>query len=194
MTQKNIDLELQALVLLQKQLGQSPDVYDSNAEASPTPQQKLAKRDTEEDEALKHALKLSKKESELRLMAEDQEMEKLLELAIQESLKMHQASLQQHEEGNKAGQNPVQEGVRGTNSVEEVVQTPRETETARDVSVTRLDAIPPIGSAPMQQEISGEQAAQMWIQSAKSELENRQSPIVKQHVSVSTFPISVTAC
>lgn len=196
MVQKNIDLELQALALLEKQLGQSIDAYESQANASPTPQQKLAKQDAEEEEALQDALKLSKRESELKLVAEDREMEKLLELAIQESLNLHRESLkmdqqrasQQDAQGEQAGVNPAQ-GIREISSGKQDVHG---TETVKDDSSTGLDSIPPLslasGSA-MQREISGEQAAQLWIQSAKSELENRQSPVVKQRKSVSPIII-----
>lgn len=185
MTQKNIDLELQALLLLQKELGQSLSMYDSQTTtASPTPQQKLAKRDAEEEEALKGALKLSKRESELRLMTEDQEMEKLLELAIQESLQMYQTSQQDEQDETATG--AVNEcsdssGIRD-------VRSSGEAGTAEDESNTRLGVVPPLssaGGAAVKREISGEQAAQLWIQNAKSELENRQSPEVKKHISVS---------
>lgn len=194
MTQKNIDLELQALVLLQKQLGQL-SVYDSQGTASPSPQQELAKRDAEEEEALQGALKLSKRESELMLMTRDKEMDKLLELAIQESLKIYQAS-EQDERDEQASEKPAG-GVKETGHSSTPQDMRGSMETKVD-SITRLDVIPPLsssaGGAAVQREISGEQAAQLWIQSAKSELENRQSPEVKKHISVSTTTVRYRPC
>lgn len=201
MTQKNIDLELQALELLQKQLGQSIGAYDGHAKSSPTPQQKVAKQEAEEEEALQNALKLSKKESEMQMM-EDQEMEKLMALAVQESLKMHrQESLKrQDEEASKQGIQdeppPAEtEEKRKTDSGMQDKSSAKETEAVKDErsSPGHLNIIPPIGKAALQHEMSGEEAAQMWIQSAKSELENRQlePPVIKQHKSVSRVNFTV---
>ena len=212
MTQKNVDLELQALELLQKQLGQSIGAYDSHAPSAPPPQQILTKQEAEEEEALQNALELSKKESEMQLMAEDQEMEKLMELAIQESLKMHrQESLKEghnetseqdkpsaeenqaekkQETGSRVQQETVSRTQQETGSKMQHVSSVRDTEVAKDdgSSPRCLDVIPPLGrTALKRQEVS--QAAQMWIQSAKSEQENRQSesPVIKQHKPVSTI-------
>jgi hypothetical protein len=203
MTQKNIDLELQALALLQKQIGQPIGAYDDQGKGSPTPQEKLAQQEFEEEEALQDALKLSKRESEMKLMAEDEAMEELLALAIQESLKAslivqkeqpetYEASSQEGESErlNKQAQSP---GVKETSCEKQIVSTktviPDSTGGApvlQDISRRAPIQQEVSREAPMQQEISGEQAAQLWIQSAKSELQDRQSPIVQQSKSVSS--------
>lgn len=193
MVQKNIALELQALELLQKQLGQL-DVYHGQAKVSPTPQQRLAKRDADEEEALQNALKLSKRESELMLMADDQEMEKLLELAIRESLKLQQREKQDEPMRKGSGEKetkPCAEhtSLGGESKIAEDGQIAEDGKIAEDEPSRLLPLTAGVGGASVAllgRELSGEQAAKLWIQSAKSELEIRQSsPLVKQRSSLS---------
>ena len=219
MTQKNVDLEMQALVMLQKQMGQTIDIYDREAhgQSSPTVKEKLARRDTEEEMIFQNALKLSKKESELKLMAEDQEMEKQLELAIQESLKLYQESERRRaseilapveERASESPAGPEEERVKKADKIQRADDTiasspvggeskegtgdkakAGKSSKSRETSQQNLIPLNAGITTPvaMGQEVSGEQAAQLWLQSAKTELENRHSPLVKQRISVSEF-------
>ena len=216
MTQKNVDLEMQAVVMLQKQMGQTIDIYDREAQgqSSPTVKEKLARRDTEEEMIFQNALKLSKKESELKLMAEDQEMEKQLELAIQESLKLYQESERRRaseilapveERASESPAGPEEERVKKADKIQRaddtIASSPVGGESkegtgdkakagkSRETSQQNLIPLNAGITTPvaMGQEVSGEQAAQLWLQSAKTELENRHSPLVKQRISVSEF-------
>lgn len=90
MVQRNIDLEQQALALLQKQLGHSPEVY----QAEPL----RVNKSEEEDSTLKKVLQQSKKEFDLQSSLEEEELERLIELAKEESLKLYQASQREHQE------------------------------------------------------------------------------------------------
>lgn len=204
MIQKNIDLELQALTLLQTQIGQSIDVYQQNPDITPSPtiKEKLAKRDADEERILQDALKLSKEELDQKQMDEEKEMDKLLELAIQESLKSYEqenlkkssdeVTTEEVEESNKEKQ------VKNEVTTEKVEESSTKKQAKSGLGVAKLlhessnpskhDLIPlVVGCKPVTREISGQEAAQLWIESAKSELEIRQSPIVKKRVSVSTF-------
>ena len=260
MVKKNVDLELQALQLLQVKLGQSLDVYqqrDPNAAPFPSLKEKLAKRDAEEEREYQDAVKLSLEESDLKRLADDEEMERLLELAIQESLKLYkmQAAEQEQEdelaiqeslklykmqaaqeqedkreetklkaskdakpscdkqqvktdleetripeghsdkrEKERAGRNTAL--TQPINTKRQVQTTPEE---AKVPDMTRES--PKHGLIPLDVgrsefrglghsirgggEMTGEQAAQLWIQSAKSELESRHSPLLKHRASVS---------
>lgn len=232
MTQKNIDLEMQALMILQKQLGQTVDIYDrqGHGQSSPTAKEKLTRRDAEEEMIFQNALKLSKKESEQKLMAEDQELERLLELAMQESLTLHQASEQKRaSEVPSKGSAPVEERARASETPAPVGERVKEADKTKPRAGATIASSPVGGEAKKRtgaeaeagdtkepskiesrdsskhnlvplnagiiaaptcmavgQEVSGEQAAQLWLQSAKTELENRHSPLlVKQRISVS---------
>ena len=92
MVHRNIDLEQQALALLQKQLGHSPEVY----QAEPLRVNKSEKQG--EDSTLKKVLQQSKKEFDLQSSLEEEELERLIELAKEESLKLYQASQREQQE------------------------------------------------------------------------------------------------
>lgn len=191
MVQKNIDFEVQALMLLQKQLGQSLNVYQRNplAKQSPTLKEKLALRDAEEEKVIQDVLEQSKKESDLKKLEEDQEMERLLELAIQESLKLHKEP--QLEEEIETSTPPALSGdvkVEGCAADDKL-----KSETKKGPDKLHKSGEPPqrdlipLGkgcAAATVEEMTGEQAAQMWIQSAKSELESKHSPHTKHRVSL----------
>ena len=92
MVQRNIDLEQQALALLQKQLGHSPEVYQAE------PLRVNKSEEQGEDSTLKKVLQQSKKEFDLQSSLEEEELERLIELAKEESLKLYQASQREQEE------------------------------------------------------------------------------------------------
>ena len=93
MVQRNIDLEQQALALLQKQLGHSPEVYQASTEEPPG-----VNRSEKEDSTLKKVLQQSKKEFDLQSSLEEEELQRLIELAKEESLKLYQASQREQQE------------------------------------------------------------------------------------------------
>ena len=95
MVKRNIDLEQQALALLQKQLGHSPEAYQTMTKEPPRVNRSEKE---EEDSTLKEVLQQSKKEFDLQNSLEDDELEKLIELAKEESLKLYQASQREQQE------------------------------------------------------------------------------------------------
>ena len=99
MVQKNIELELRALSLLQRQLGHSPKAYSGDPEEEFL-QGKGASG--EDDTVLEEASKQSSKEYDLRQSLDEEELERLLEMAKAESLRLYRA--QQREQEELAGQ------------------------------------------------------------------------------------------
>ncbi len=97
MVQRNIDLELQALSLLQKQLGHSPEAY--LPDTGDSEQTKPLERSHEEvdDKMLEEILRYSKEEYEQQLLS-DAEAEMLLSLAKEESLRLYQVSQQEQQD------------------------------------------------------------------------------------------------
>lgn len=95
MVKRNIDLEQQALALLQKQLGHSPEAYQTMTKEPPRVNRSEKE---EEDSTLKEVLQQSKKEFDLQNSLEEDELEKLIELAKEESLKLYQASQREQQE------------------------------------------------------------------------------------------------
>lgn len=91
MYQRNVDLEVQALQLLQKQMGQPPLPYRPDIEGYTTPKDLRTARKEKEERMLQEALEQSKREYDQELEKEDQEMERLMKLAKQESLRMFRA-------------------------------------------------------------------------------------------------------
>ncbi len=100
MVQRNIDLELQALSLLQKQLGHSPEAYQpSNGDAKPETKPLLRSQSLqeEEDKFLEEVLRQSKEEYERQLVTRA-ETEMLLTLAKEESLRLYQVSQKEQQD------------------------------------------------------------------------------------------------
>ena len=94
MVQKNIDMELQALSMLQKQLGHSPEAYQLSTEDSKWPPKERDGSEEEDEKVLEEILQQSKKDYELQQSLDEEEMEKLLTLAKEESLRLYQATQQ----------------------------------------------------------------------------------------------------
>ena len=104
MVHRNIDLELQALTLIQKQMGHSPSAYDKDrageqpgAGGPKTSQQRLE----EEERVLKEVMKLSEAQYKLECS-----MAEWLEQAKVESLQMYRQS-QQQKDRDKGGEMAV---------------------------------------------------------------------------------------
>ena len=85
MVQRNIDLELQALALLQKQLGHSPEAYKAGGGEPPR-----KSRSDEDDSILQEVLRQSQREFDLRNSLDEDELERLIEIAKEESLRLSQ--------------------------------------------------------------------------------------------------------
>lgn len=99
MVHKNIDLELQALKLMQQQLGLAPEAYqpgggDGGDDQETIEKMQKSRREAEEEEerVLREVLEQSKKEYERQKSHEEEEMLKQLTLAQKESLKLIDAA------------------------------------------------------------------------------------------------------
>lgn len=101
MVQKNIDLELQALKLVQRQLGFSPEAYQPGARDDQETIEKMKKSrrlaEEEDERILQEVLEQSRKEYERQMSQDEEEMQKQLTLAKQESLKSIEVSQQKDE-------------------------------------------------------------------------------------------------
>lgn len=89
MVQRNIDLELQALALLQKQLGHSPEAYQAGGGDPPK-----ERRHGDDDSVLQEVLRQSKREFDLQNSLDEDELERLIEIAKEESLRFSQGEQQ----------------------------------------------------------------------------------------------------
>ena len=199
MIQRNIELERQALVLLQKLLGQSPDVYEPKTKGSLTAKEMQAIREKEEEKMLQEALLLSKKEYELEKSVDDQEMERLLQLAKQESLKTLQTGEKKSESSEDLKGSELvptdQQGKQTTNQNLDEKEFDFDSNPNSDKNSSRRllqestvsqhqDLIPLASKhSAVKKELSGEEAAQLWLQSAKAEVANRDSPPTKLRLS-----------
>ena len=104
MVQRNIDLELQALALLNKQLGHSPVVYDRER-AGDDPVNTPRKSVEEEEKMLAEAMKMSEAQYNLECSLDDERLQQLIEQAKQESLQLYQKQQMEmeQEKGRVAG-------------------------------------------------------------------------------------------
>lgn len=89
MVQRNIDLELQALTLLKKQMGHSPVAYDRER-AGDDPVNSQRKSVEEEEKMLEEAMKMSEAQYNLECSLDDEQLQQLIEQAKQESLRLYQ--------------------------------------------------------------------------------------------------------
>ena len=81
MVRRNIDLELQALTLLKKQVGHSPQAYDKDTGAK--------SRAGDEDKMLEEAVKLSEAQFEYERSMDEEELKRMIEQAKRESLEFY---------------------------------------------------------------------------------------------------------
>lgn len=214
MVQKNIDLELQALSLLQKQLGHAPDAYDPKSEPN---ERAISGGNKEDEDALfQEAMEQSRKEFEKQKSLDEEEIEKLIALATQESLRLFEASEKEKQSQNKAGHKPTSDSSEEGNNV---IQTDESTglslpkansSSTKDRELeSKKPSLPKITSpqrkqqapleplSPKQVSSSGEpaargsvsssEAASLWLQNAKAEFGESPggSAAVRQKVGVS---------
>ena len=198
MVQKNIDLELQALSLLQKQLGHAPEAYDPESE--PTARTISGGNKEDEDSLFKEALEQSRKEFEKQESLDEEEIEKLIALATQESLRLFEASKREKQSQNKASIQPPSDKSEGTSidvQTDESTGPPSPKGSSPSTKDPELEckkpSLPKITSpqrkqqAPLQSlfpkhispsseassaprgSVSSSEAASLWLQSAKAE-------------------------
>lgn len=99
MVRKNIDLELQALAMLQKELGHSPQAYQlGGGDSSGEPPKPSGSTSADEERILQDVLQQSKKEYIFQQSLDEEEMEKLLALAQEESLRLYEAAQREEQE------------------------------------------------------------------------------------------------
>ena len=93
MVRRNIDMELQALTLLRKQTGHSPEAYDKDSH--PRGDTGSSEKRLKEEELLKEAVKLSEAQYQLEHLLDEEELERMIEQAKRESLELYQQQQQQ---------------------------------------------------------------------------------------------------
>lgn len=89
MVRRNIDLELKALQLMQKQLGHSPEVYSSSQGQPKDEKSPPAEKEEEERRILEEVLVESKREYDRQQSMEEEELQRLLATAKEESLRLY---------------------------------------------------------------------------------------------------------
>lgn len=97
MVRRNIDLELQALTLLQKQMGQSPQAYDKESVTRDPGSTDSSKKRLEEERLLEEAMKQSEAQYQLECSMDEEELQRMIEQAKRESLELYQQQQQQQQ-------------------------------------------------------------------------------------------------
>ena len=212
MVKRNIDLELQALKLVQQQLGHSPEAYQpggGDQEAIDRIKRSRRSADEEEERILRKVLEQSKKEYEKQKSLEEEEMERRIMLARQESLKSIEISqkekqeeatdLQQKKEMTpspskekceKVNENTIEreecEKVKknnvAQNDVPQTSQSPSRTVSNKD-QMEELPSLTPTHKA--QDKVSD--AASLWLESAKADIGKDKPGTDSKPVTVSTL-------
>ena len=190
MVQKNIDLELQALTVLQRQLGHSPEAY-KYGRSGPAPNK-------EDDEVFDRVLKQSKAEYDLQRSLDEEELGKLLEMTKEESLRLHEASQkeQQSRADSLSGAAQLSAGESCSKKEKQKETTTQKANSGSKHRDDKLPALPPVKPPPSAQQpltnvcppgkassstklspagLSGSDAAAAWLQNAKSELKTDDS-------------------
>lgn len=198
MLRKNVELELQALQMIQKRNGVIPDVLKPGSETS-VAYSTSANTDNDEEMLLQEVLRISKEEYEAqkkskskeinedldkaianskedasRLKAERQREEELLNQAILQSKEM-QATTKQSEQEKPIKDQSMSKLISGTSdmSLKEENKTSSSTPTTSKGnskgSTSTVESTPPIIQAPTATPVSGAEAAANWLSSAKSE-------------------------
>lgn len=186
MVQRNIDLELQALKLVQQKLGHSPEAYQHGSARNDDPierTQMLRRAAVEEEERiLQKVLEESKKEFERQKSLEEEEMQKRITLAKRESLKLIEVS--------RSSAREKQDDARTSEQEKEVISSPSKevneemktrnveqkqvssTSTSRQESSEDPKAPPLPSHTPTHtaQDRSCTNAASQWLESAKADI------------------------
>ena len=97
MVRRNIDLELQALAVIEKQMGHSPLVYDK--ESSDSEENTVGSRkELEEEEMFAEAVRMSEAQYRLESSLDDEQLHRLIEETKAESLRLYK-----QEQGTASG-------------------------------------------------------------------------------------------
>ena len=196
MVQRNIDLELQALKLVQQQLGHSPEAYQpggGDQEAIDRMKRSRKAASEEEERILRKVLEQSKKEYENQRSLEEEEMQKRITLAKQESLKSIEASQiensKQEEVTDKKKDTTLSPSKERDKKIKENAveqndissKSPSRAASSRD----QKEALPPLtpehkGSTKVSD------AASRWLESAKADVAKDKPGTDSKPVTVST--------
>ena len=131
-------MELQALSLLQKQVGHSPNAYDKEGVSRDNGASNRKKLEEEEERMLEEAVKRSEAQYQLERSMEDEELQRMIEEAKRQSLQLYQAQQMTKEEmGGQQGTMGGEGGERdlpATNDGGEPIDQPKQTGSGEDVS------------------------------------------------------------
>ena len=200
MVQRNIDLELQALKLVQQQLGHSPEAYQpggGDQEAIERMQKSKRAADEEEERILQKVLEQSKKEYERQKSLEEEDMQKRITLAKQESLKS--IEVPQKKEPDKATNSPQKKELASLPSkgggVGEIQKSAVKQKDVSSKSPSRsasskdqkeaLPSLTPEHTAQGGKSSKVSDAASLWLESAKADLGKDKSGTDSKPVTVS---------
>lgn len=164
MVQRNIDLELQALALLNKQMGHSPVVYDKER-AGDDPVNTPRKSVEEEKKMLAEAMKMSEAQYNLECSLDDERLQQLIEQAKQESLQLYQK--QQMEMEQEKGKEMTSAGASLENTAREVTSSVQDGRNASLRDSQLKQTVPQVK----------EKAAQPHTQSAHPETETAKETV-----------------
>ena len=161
---------MQALSLIKNQLGHAPDAYDPNTQQPSAP---AAAGENTED-LFQQALEVSKKEFETQNSLDEEEMQKLIDLATQESLRLFEASerekqlkIEKSKETSSTREAPTVSVKQNSESEKE--QPPPKLKEPTSPQKSSQQA-PLVSLSPTHaNSTSTSEAASMWLQSAKQE-------------------------
>ena len=184
MVQKNIELEMQALRLIKNQLGHAPDAYDPDIQQTTAPP---AEGENTEDDLFQQALEVSKREFETQSSLDEEEMQKLIDLATQESLRLFEASEREKklkiEKSKETAATKTQKPLDKQKSEPEKEQPTKLKEPSSPQKSTQQ--APLVSLSPKHvTSTSASEAASMWLQSAKQECQQSDGS-TQQKVAVS---------
>ena len=205
MVQRNIDLELQALKLVQRQLGHSPEAYQqgggSDQEAIDRMKRSRRAASEEEERILRKVLEESKKEYERQKSLEEEEMEKKIMLAKQESLKSIKVSQREKKEAAKTDSQQKKEVLSLSPSQEKDDQVKGKIVNEQDdtsskspsrAASSKEEALPSL-TPEHKGSIKVSDAASLWLESAKADVGKDKSGADAKPITVSTNITIITA-
>lgn len=191
MVQKNIDMELQALKLVQQKLGHSPEAYQAGSKDDQDTIEKMKKSrrlaEEEEERIFQEVLEQSRKEYEKEKSNEKEREEEQITLAKQESLKEVESPQKEEQEVLTSTSEkkldltslPAEAEVQSNAEKEKdpTCKSPSNTVSKKDVEL-----LPPLASAPKSlsrsvDSVGVSDAASVWLEKAKADI-GKDRPIV----------------
>jgi len=188
MHHRNVVLERQALQMVQKELvqhsGSTEQQQGTNADSqqAASADDLKAARAAREEEMMQRALELSKKDYEKRQQEDDNEMERLMELAKQESLKMLDSlSMKGEATGDPAAGTKIDQN----NSHEKESDTLPSLVTDKAlIGGQEAGSSADSSQRPKTDGATSDDAAELWLQTARQEAKEQSSsgdPVVSSH-------------